>query len=182
MGRATPTTPDGLTPKQLGFARDLAKDGNASQAYRRNYDVAGMATTTIGHEAHLLAHNPKVAAHVQRIHRRTAVYADLDASLIATNLLEDRRIAQDGSNPASMVAADRALGEMIGVLGVRRHVVEGTIRHEHLHASLGELDADALRALVALGELAKAGKVPALPAATSEDAPGEQAAEKGKRR
>lgn len=182
MGRATPTTSDGLTPKQIGFARDLARDGNASQAYRRNYDVAGMATATIGHEAHLLAHNPKVAAHVQRIHRRTAIYADIDASLIATNLLSDRELARELGNPAAAVTADRALGEMIGVLGVRRHVVEGTIRHEHLHASLGELDEGQLRALVALGEMASAGKVPALPGATSEDVPGEQATEKGKRR
>ena len=168
---ATRTTKDGLTPKMLRFSQLLAVDGNASAAYRTAYDAENMLPETVTRAAHDLAHDSKVAARVETIHEEAAIYADLTPQRIAANVLENRRDARKATQFGAALKADQLLGEMIGVLGTRRTVHEGTIRHEVLHASLGELDADQLRALVALGkQVQETGKMPALPAPKAQDA------------
>lgn len=61
---------DLLTPKQLKFLELYQMQGspafgNATEAYRRSYDVANMKETTIGQQAHKLINNPKIASRIK---------------------------------------------------------------------------------------------------------------------
>ena len=151
-----------LTIKQERFAQEYVATGNASEAYRRAYDTQGNPET-VAREAHRLVWHPKVAPRIEALQREAAVHAGLTPARIAAFLLADREMAHNTGQIAAAIAADTRLGEMIGVLGTRRHLVEGCVRHEHLHARLSELDADALRVLVALGKQAEeTGILPAL--------------------
>ena len=140
-----------LTIKQERFAQEYVATGNASEAYRRAYDTQGNPET-VAREAHRLVWHPKIAPRIEDIQREAASYAGLTPARIAAFLLADREQAREKGQIGAAISADTRLGEMVGVLGTRRNVVEGTSRHEHIVANLAALDADALRALVALGK------------------------------
>ncbi len=55
-----PVTVD-LTPKQLRFVVEYFATGNATEAYRRAYDVTRMQATTVARNAHALLRNDKIA-------------------------------------------------------------------------------------------------------------------------
>ena len=158
MGRATKLR-NGLTLKQERFAYEFFRNGgNATEAYRQAYPGTKASNATISRTAFDLTRNPKIVAKVEALQRGLLEYEGLTPSKIAANLLEDREFARSQESPAAMITADTRLGELIGVLGTRRHVVEGTVRHEHLMASLGQLAPEQLEALVELGKRVEAGE------------------------
>ncbi len=53
---------DKLTAKQEAFYRAYLETGNATEAYRRSYDVSGMKPETINRCAHDLFNHPKISA------------------------------------------------------------------------------------------------------------------------
>jgi phage terminase small subunit len=54
----------GLTLKQEGFCQDYILTGNASEAYRRNYDACRCSESTVNRKAKELIDNGKVAARI----------------------------------------------------------------------------------------------------------------------
>ena len=169
MGRATKLR-NGLTLKQERFAYEFFRNGgNATEAYRQAYPGIKASNATISRTAFDLTRNPKIVAKVEALQRELLEHQALTPARIAVNLLEDRELARELGQPAAAITADTKLGEMIGVLGTKSHLIDGTLRHEHITASLGELDPDALRVLVDLGRRLKAGEeLPALPEGITE--------------
>lgn len=51
-----------LTPKQEGFCKSYIETGNASEAYRLNYDASKMSPASINRKAKELIDNGKIAA------------------------------------------------------------------------------------------------------------------------
>ena len=49
-----------LTPKQEGFCLSYIETGNASEAYRRNYNAENMAEATINSRAYELLQNGEI--------------------------------------------------------------------------------------------------------------------------
>lgn len=64
-----PKLPSGLTPKQEGFARMVAKGSNLTMAYREVYDTGTMADKTIWQEAWTLSRNQKVADMIESLQK-----------------------------------------------------------------------------------------------------------------
>ena len=152
-----------ITIKQERFSQEYVATGNASEAYRRAYDTNGKRNNVEG-EAKKLRRHPLIARRIAELEHEVAVHAGLTPAKIAAFLLADRELARNSGQIAAAIAADTRLGEMIGVLGTRRHVVEDRVQHEHIVANLAAMDDDALRALVELGQRVKSGEgVPALP-------------------
>lgn len=60
----------GLTPKQEKFCREFIKDGNASAAYRRAYDVQTDKATSVHRMASALMDNVHVASRIKEIQDR----------------------------------------------------------------------------------------------------------------
>lgn len=58
---------DDLTPKQEAFAKAYVETGNASEAYRRAYDVDTMKDENIWTEASKLLTHPKVAPRIEQL-------------------------------------------------------------------------------------------------------------------
>lgn len=59
-----------LTPKQDAFVAAYIETGNASEAYRRAYNVENMLSTTVGHKAHILIKQGQIAAKIAEIRER----------------------------------------------------------------------------------------------------------------
>lgn len=64
-----PRLPSGLTPKQEGFARMVAKGSNLSMAYREAYDTKGMSDKVIWNEAYLLSRHQGVAVMIESLQK-----------------------------------------------------------------------------------------------------------------
>lgn len=58
-----------LTPKQEGFCRDYIETGNATEAYRRNYDCSKMKAESIGRKAKELYDNVKITARIRELQK-----------------------------------------------------------------------------------------------------------------
>ncbi len=56
-----------LTPKQEAFCLRYLETGNASEAYRRSYDIKSMKTETVNRTAKELLDNPKIAARLAHL-------------------------------------------------------------------------------------------------------------------
>lgn len=64
---ASPARKPGLTQKQEAFCIAYVETGNASEAYRRAYDAAGMQPATVNRKAKELLDNGKIAARLAEI-------------------------------------------------------------------------------------------------------------------
>lgn len=123
-----------LTLKQEGFARDYVLTGNASQAYRSNYNAGKMKPETINVKAIELLKNGKVAVRVNELQKDIAQRAkeqfEIDADWIlkethqqylrCIGAIETHHVAQTKFGPDPYThkvfnaqAANRAL-EMLG--------------------------------------------------------------------
>lgn len=78
----------GLTPKQDAFVLAYLETGNASEAYRRAYDVRRMLPATINNTACLLLKQPKIAERVQEHRERTANVAAMDRAGVLALITE----------------------------------------------------------------------------------------------
>jgi len=58
-----------LTPKQEGFCLSYIETGNASEAYRLNYDAENMKPATIKVKASELLNNGKVTARLAELQK-----------------------------------------------------------------------------------------------------------------
>lgn len=80
----------GLTPKQEGFALEVAKNKSLSDAYRANYACQRMTDKQIHEESCKLAANPKVSQRISALQAAAADRAELDSAEI---IREIRRVA-----------------------------------------------------------------------------------------
>jgi hypothetical protein len=64
-----PRLPSGLTPKQEGFARMVAKGSNLTMAYREVYETENMSDKTVWQSAWEVSRNPKVSEMIERLQK-----------------------------------------------------------------------------------------------------------------
>ena len=138
-----------LTPKQEAFVRAYLETGNASEAYRRAYDVAAStkAGTVEKRAAELLRH-PKVAARVEaeqtKLAQRHEVTADRILGELASIAFADPgHYFEWGPKGVTVKAKDALTAEQRRVVGELSQTVTeggGTIRVK-LHDKLGALNA-----------------------------------------
>ncbi len=69
-----------LTPKQEGFCQSYIETGNASEAYRLNYNAGKMSEAAINVAAHELLNNPKITLRVAELqqHHQERHFVDAD--------------------------------------------------------------------------------------------------------
>lgn len=77
-----------LTPKQDRFVTEYLATGNASEAYRRAYDVSRMLDTTIGRNAHALIKDAKIAAEITERREATVNAAVMDRAGVVQLITE----------------------------------------------------------------------------------------------
>jgi len=108
-----------LTPKQRTWVTEYQRTGNASEAYRRAYNVRSMAPATINHEAFLMRQNPKIAAVLGAVTAEARDLALSHAVDSVTNLIAIAEVSPEASAQRLAVArnAIRDLLEVGGVVG-----------------------------------------------------------------
>lgn len=109
----------GLTEKQEGYARDVAKGSTLVSAYRNNYDCSGMSESTTHNEASKLLDNPRVAARIKRLIDDANARHQVDAARIRRHVMDNLlKESIDMDSPASArISALVALGK-IDVVGM----------------------------------------------------------------
>jgi phage terminase small subunit len=102
-----------LTPKQEGFCLSYIETGNASEAYRRNYNAANMKPETLVVKASELLKNGKVAAMVEQLKTVHAERHNITVDSMYKNAI-DKAYEHDQIN--TVVTAIGGLAKLHGLL------------------------------------------------------------------
>lgn len=104
----------GLTPKQEAFCLAYIETGNASEAYRRSYDVSKMKPTTVNRCGKQMYDHPKIAARIselQSVITEEAIWRKIDS---INTLASIAKGLDEGVRPTDKVNAVKALNSMFG--------------------------------------------------------------------
>lgn len=104
-----------LTQKQEAFAVAYVASSNASEAYRKAYNAAGMAAATVNRKAsELLAHG-LITARVEALRKPVADAAQLTLGKHMSDLLELRNRAANEGKLDAAIKAEIARGRAAGL-------------------------------------------------------------------
>ena len=115
MSRTAADPATGLTAKQEAFCVELARTGNASEAYRKAYDASGMKAATISRTAAELQSRPKIAARIEALRtevRRKGVVT-LEEHLKALGVLRNKAV--EARQYSAAISAEIARGKVCGL-------------------------------------------------------------------
>lgn len=113
----------GLTQKQEAFALAYIETGNASEAYRRAYDVKpGTKESTINRTAKELVDNPKIAARIAELRAPVVEKAGLTLEKHLDDLLRLRNMAVKDAKWSAAIQAEIARGKAAGLYVERTEV------------------------------------------------------------
>lgn len=104
----------GLTPKQEAFCLAYIETGNATESYRRSYDVSRMKPASINRKAKELMDNGIIAARIselQSIITEEAIWRKVDS---INTLAAIAKGLDEGVRPTDKVNAVKALNSMFG--------------------------------------------------------------------
>jgi phage terminase small subunit len=108
-----------LTPKQEAFALAYVETGNASEAYRRSYDVKNTATKTIWEASSRLLADSKVSARVEELQARAVKRHDVTVDSLTRELDEDRELARSLAMPSAAISAVMGKAKLHGLASDR---------------------------------------------------------------
>lgn len=116
------TVASDLTPKQEAFCLAYVETGNASEAYRRSYDVAGdTKPETVWSEASRLLANPTVSARVKLLQQEARSLALVSVGTLTQELEEARQHAmKDEKGASAAVSAILGKAKIHGLLVDRK--------------------------------------------------------------
>lgn len=106
-----------LTPKQEAFCQAYIETGNASEAYRRSYNVRpATKPEAINVNASKMLADAKIALRVAELKAVHAERHGVTVDDIADMLREDRKFARECATPAAAVSATMGLAKLYGHL------------------------------------------------------------------
>jgi phage terminase small subunit len=105
-----------LTPKQESFCLSYIETGNASEAYRRSYDVKKATPDSINRMAKALIDNVKIASRIDELKSVHVERHNVTVDTIRAMLLEDREFARELETPAAAVSATMGMAKLYGLL------------------------------------------------------------------
>lgn len=105
-----------LTIKQEGFCMDYVECGNASEAYRRNYNAENMKPETINRKAKELMDNGKISARVAELQASHVERHNVTVDSISTELEEARKAALEADQNNAAIQASMGKAKLHGLL------------------------------------------------------------------
>lgn len=100
-----------LTIKQEGFCRSYIETGNASEAYRRNYNAVNMTNEVIAVKACELLKSGNVAVRVAELQQSLVKRHEVTVDSLMLELEEARTAAMGATNPQSAAAVAATMGK-----------------------------------------------------------------------
>ncbi|MGX5708254.1 terminase small subunit [Brucella lupini] len=117
-----------LTPKQEAFARAYVETGNASEAYRRAYNVGEKTKPeSVWQKASAILAEVKVQSRVQELQGKAAQKVSVTVESLATELEEARQIAIEEKQSSAAVSATMGKAKLFG-LGTENRKISGTLQ------------------------------------------------------
>lgn len=105
-----------LTPKQEAFAFAYVETGNASEAYRRAYDVSpDCKPETVWNDAYKLRCNPEVAARVKALQDELNSEGMVTLQSVTQDLKHAHRISEELNQPHNMIKATTEIAKLHGL-------------------------------------------------------------------
>lgn len=127
-----------LTPKQEAFCRAYIETGNASEAYRRAYDVGeNTKDATVWRKAKELIDNGKVTARVETLREHHRERHNVTVSSITEELDELRRLAMFNNQASAGVSAVMGKAKLHGLIKDKSEV-NLNVTHEEALAQLDD--------------------------------------------
>ena len=114
-----------LTPKQEGFCLSYRETGNASEAYRRNYNCEKMITDSINRKAKELLDNGKIAARLSELGSVTAKRHAVTVDSLIAELEEARQAALSAETAQSAAAVGATMGKA-KLMGMDKAIIDHT--------------------------------------------------------
>lgn len=114
-----------LTAKQEAFCIAYLETGNATEAYRRSYDVSNSAPASINRAAKGLMDNAKIAARLAELRAPVIKRAQITVEDLLRELEEARTVAMTCETPQSSAAIAATMGKA-KLLGLDKQIVELT--------------------------------------------------------
>lgn len=113
-----------LTVKQQAFACAYVETGNASEAYRRAYDVSpDCKPNTVEKRASELLKNGKVTGRIGELQQRAQERHEVTVDSMTHMLRDTYDLAMAEKSPAAAVSAVMAMAKLHGLLVERTHNV-----------------------------------------------------------
>lgn len=136
-----------LTPKQERFAQEYVATGNASEAYRRSYNVKPTTKDSTTHSvASRLLADSQVRARVEQIKSSIVQRHQLTIDDILDELEEAREMGKVTQQSSTMVSASMGKAKLLGLIVDRKEItVHGMISamtDDELAAFIDEVDVD----------------------------------------
>ncbi|WP_261532587.1 terminase small subunit [Burkholderia multivorans] len=104
-----------LTQKQEHFCAAYIETGNASEAYRRAYDVGAMNAASVNRKAKELLDNVKITARITEMRAPVLERAQLTLEQHLSDLKRLRDLAEKNGKYAPAVAAEISRGKASGL-------------------------------------------------------------------
>ena len=118
--------PKQITPKQDAFALAFFETGNATEAYRRAYDVGETAKDNWIHvEACQLLDNPKVALRLNELKEQAERLSIFNLQAAMGEYEEARQLALKEEHPSAAVSATAGKVKLYGLDRPRRFAIAG---------------------------------------------------------
>lgn len=125
-----------LTPKQEAFALAYIETGNASEAYRRNYNTKAKPERIHVDACKLLA-SPKVAQRVAQLREDAVKRSQITVDDLIRELEEARDGALNARTPQNAAAVAATMGKA-KLLGFLTDKIDATVSTRQLPASVDE--------------------------------------------
>ena len=104
-----------LTPKQENFCLAYLETGNASEAYRRAYDIGAMKPESVNRKAKELLDNVKIAARLEILRKPILERHAITVDDLLRELEEARNLAMSIESPAPAVSAVMGKAKLLGM-------------------------------------------------------------------
>lgn len=107
--------PPPLTPKQEAFCLAYMEKGNASDAYRRAYDVSRMTPGSVNRKAKELLDNGKITARLEELRAPVVQKAQITLESHLTELERLKARAEKAGNISAALKAEELRGKAVGL-------------------------------------------------------------------
>ena len=115
-----------LTPKQEAFCLAYIETGNASEAYRLNYNAENQKPETINRNAKKLMDNNKIVARLGELQTAHAARHNVTVDCLTTELIADRALARANKQSGAAITATMSIAKLHG-LDVNRAKIETSV-------------------------------------------------------
>lgn len=114
-----------FTDKMEAFCLAYMETGNATEAYRRSYNIENMIASSVGREAWIVLQKPQVQARIAELREVVMERHKITIDTLLAELEEARQKAMNAETPQASAAVSATMGKA-KLLGLDKKIVEIT--------------------------------------------------------